>query len=104
MHNVSDELKELLTNAGTKLVVIDFFAVWCGPCKQIAPFIDELSKKYPNVVFAKVDVDNDSLTDALKEYDINCMPTFKFIKNKQVLETLEGANGSKIEEAVKKHA
>ncbi|KAJ3396221.1 Thioredoxin-2 [Lobulomyces angularis] len=40
-----------------KVVVVDFTATWCGPCKMVAPKFEEMSKKYPDAVFVKVDVD-----------------------------------------------
>lgn len=45
------------TIKGNALVVVDFFAVWCGPCRMIAPFMEELAAAHPNVKFIKVDVD-----------------------------------------------
>jgi len=43
-----------LAAAGSKAVVVDYFAVWCGPCKVIAPYYEELSKQFTDVVFLKV--------------------------------------------------
>lgn len=61
------------------LVLVDFFATWCGPCKMIAPYLDQLSQEYTGVKFIKVDVDQ--FNDLADEYDVTGMPTFIFIKN-----------------------
>merc|ERR1711994_1026486 len=74
-----DELNKELADAGRKLVVIDFYATWCGPCKMIAPKLEEMSKTKTNVVFLKVDVDE--AEDVAMEYNISAMPTFLFMKN-----------------------
>ena len=60
-------------------MVIDFYATWCGPCKMIAPQIEEMSNTMDNIVFLKVDVDE--AEDVAQEYNITAMPTFLFIKN-----------------------
>ncbi|RXM98838.1 Thioredoxin [Acipenser ruthenus] len=52
-----DQFDKALKNAGSKLVIVDFTATWCGPCKSISPFFDALAEKYKDVVFLKVDVD-----------------------------------------------
>ncbi|KAJ1500762.1 Thioredoxin-2 [Coelomomyces lativittatus] len=84
------------------LVVVDFYAVWCGPCKMIAPKLEELSTKYTNVTFLKVDVDE--LQELATEYSITAMPTFILFKNESQLEVIVGSNVAKLEEAIKKHA
>jgi thioredoxin 1 len=97
----SDDLKTKLKEAGNSLVVIDFFAVWCGPCKIIGPRIEELSKELKDVIFLKVDVDE--CEDIAAEYEISSMPTFIFIKEGNVLETFSGANYDKLKNTVQKH-
>merc|ERR1712018_838112 len=104
VHQCSDlnDLNAQLEAAGGKLVVIDFFATWCGPCKMIAPKIVEMDAEMNNVVFLKVDVDE--AEDAAQEYNIQAMPTFLFIKNKQKVADLCGANVDKLKELIKTHA
>ncbi|CAM9275162.1 unnamed protein product [Choristocarpus tenellus] len=91
-------LNAALAAAGDKLVVIDFHATWCGPCRRIAPFIQTLANSTPEVVFLKVDVDNNS--EAAQKYEIEAMPTFLFIKGGEVLEKVMGASEEKIGAAI----
>ncbi|KAF0976929.1 hypothetical protein FDP41_004224 [Naegleria fowleri] len=94
------ELKDKIKNHNG-LVVIDFFAEWCGPCKRIAPKIEEWSKKYPTVLFLKVDVDvND---EAASEYAVEAMPTFVFVKNGSKIETVVGANETALVNLIEKN-
>jgi len=72
------------------LVVIDFSATWCRPCKEIAPDYDKLATRFTNWVFTKVDVD--LVPDATELYQVTCMPTFVFVRNGQVVGRVEGAN------------
>ncbi|MGI6073725.1 MAG: thioredoxin [Fermentimonas sp.] len=76
-----------------KLVVIDFWAEWCGPCKMVGPIIDEIAEEYKDkIVVGKVDVDNNDETTA--KYGIRNIPTVLFIKNGEIVDKVVGA-GSK---------
>ncbi|XP_019951392.1 thioredoxin b [Paralichthys olivaceus] len=96
-----DDFRKQLKDAGDKLVVVDFTATWCGPCKMIGPYFVELSNEYPNVVFLKVDVDE--AEDVSSSCDIKCMPTFVFFKNGEKVDDFAGANREKLLELLKKH-
>ncbi|XP_062373196.1 thioredoxin [Sardina pilchardus] len=96
-----DSFHKALSEAGGKLVVVDFTATWCGPCQSIAPFYESLSQKYTDAVFLKVDVDDSQ--DVAQECDIKCMPTFHFYKNGQKVDEFSGSNREKLEEKVTKH-
>merc|ERR1712137_1150969 len=81
---------------GDKPVVVDFTATWCGPCKAIAPFFEELAGKYPDIVFVKVDVDD--CDDVAAKCGISAMPTFhKYAKGAKVKEVV-GASKDKLVE------
>lgn len=81
------ESKLLVNN--DKLVILDFYATWCGPCKQMNPILKELEKKYNGRVdFYKIDVDKNQLDDLLS---VSSIPTYLFIKNSNNLEQTEGA-------------
>lgn len=87
--------------AGTRLVVVDFTATWCGPCQRIAPFFEELARRYPRAVFIKVDVDHCQETAASN--GVSAMPTFIFFRNKAKIDRLQGGNPEALEQKVKQH-
>ncbi|KAK7096274.1 thioredoxin-like protein 1 [Littorina saxatilis] len=89
-----------LTNAGTKLVVVDFFATWCGPCRQIAPKFAEFGVAYPKALFLKVDVDQ--CPETAQGQGVTAMPTFIFYRNKVKIDMLRGADPAALEEKIKK--
>lgn len=105
VHVTSEESFRQLTASGG-LVCVDFFATWCGPCKQIAPFFAILAQKYAHRVrFLKVDVDK--LRSVAATYNIKAMPTFKLLLNGRVLGEVKGADPSGLEAMIKanlKHA
>ena len=61
------------------LVVIDFYADWCGPCKLMAPVIHELEAQYPNVKFCKVNVDSEP--ELARMFKIQSIPTVALVKD-----------------------
>lgn len=71
-------------------VLVDFWATWCGPCKMIAPILEELAKEYvKKIKIGKLDVDeNPKITS---QYGIMSIPTLMFFKKGQVIEQLVGA-------------
>ncbi|KAG0037026.1 hypothetical protein BGZ82_003274 [Podila clonocystis] len=95
------ELNSQLTAAGSKLVVVDFFATWCGPCKTLAPILEGLEKKHSSTVFAKVDVDQ--AQDCAEHYQVTAMPTILFFKQKAEVGRVVGANTGEIQALIKKH-
>lgn len=96
----NDNLNGELTSAADKVVLVDFFATWCGPCKQIAPFIEQLSCQYPNAVFLKADVEK--CTSEAAKYSIKAMPTFVFFQHGKEVARLQGATKDPIEQTLKK--
>lgn len=70
-------------------VFVDFFAEWCGPCKMMAPFVDEFAESYEGkVLIVKVDVDQ--AMDTAQEYGIMSIPTFISFKDGKVVDSATG--------------
>ncbi|KAI9321947.1 Thioredoxin, Trx1 [Zopfochytrium polystomum] len=95
----ADEYHSALKKGG--VVVVDFTASWCGPCKMVAPLYAELAEKYAgSAIFLKVDVDD--FQDISQEAGITAMPTFICYNDGKAVETVVGANIAKVEAMVKK--
>ncbi|XP_041077379.1 thioredoxin-like [Polyodon spathula] len=95
------DFEEALRDAGSKLVIVDFTATWCGPCKMISPIFESLAEQHKDVVFLKVDVDD--AQDVAEMCNVSSMPTFQFFKNGQMVEEFSGANKDKLQETLLKH-
>ena len=74
-----------------ELLLVDFWAEWCGPCKSMHPIFSRMAKKYKSVRFARVNVDN--AQDIAMRYGVQSIPTFIMFKNGEVVNTMVGAVG-----------
>ncbi|KAF5585884.1 37S ribosomal Rsm22 [Fusarium pseudocircinatum] len=91
--NVASESEWSSLLSGTNVVIADFYADWCGPCKMIAPTFEALAKEHSRpkkVAFAKVNVDTQS--GIARAQGVSAMPTFKIFHNGTCIETIKGAN------------
>ena len=94
------QFMSIAKNPQGKLVFCDFYADWCGPCKNIAPFIHDKARKEPNIIFIQVNVDNqDSISNY---YKIKGLPTFIMLKNGKEIARGSGASTSLVEDLIKK--
>ena len=81
--NFSDILKS------EKTVLLDFYADWCGPCKMMAPIVDEIAAENPQYLVGKINVDNEP--ELANEFAVMSIPTLVVIKNGQIVNQSAGA-------------
>ncbi len=83
----SDNFEQIISS--DKLVIIDFWATWCGPCRALSPIMDELSEEYKDeVVIAKCETDENG--DIAAQFGVRNIPMLVFMKNGEVMDTLVG--------------
>ena len=84
----SKEFKEVIKEGK---VVVDLFATWCGPCKMLAPVLDEISEEITTTKFFKIDVDDNE--DVAREYKVMSIPTVLVFENGNLINTIVGLRG-----------
>ena len=89
MKELTDAIFEKEVLKAENLVMVDFWAPWCGPCKMTGPIIEQLAEEVKNVKFAKVDVDQNQ--ELSSQYQIFSIPTFLVFKDGQVVNQFVGA-------------
>ncbi|CAI4224357.1 unnamed protein product [Auanema sp. JU1783] len=96
-----DAFDDILSKNKGKLIVVDFYATWCGPCKQMAPKFARLSEEHTDVLFLKIDVDE--CEDIVSKYDIKVMPTFVFVRDGAQIDIVEGSVEDQLKTKILKH-
>ena len=89
MENVTGEVVEQLLS-GDQVVLVDYFAKWCGPCKMLMPRLASLAAEYPSAKFVSVDVD-ENMDHAIK-MEIRSVPTVMIYKGSELINRSSGAN------------
>jgi thioredoxin 1 len=101
----TEEQLEELTSNKNNLIVIDFHAKWCKPCKVFGKFYNEYVDSFTksnNVSFCKLDIETDDLQDFCEENEIESIPCLMFLKGDNILEKYVGGNPSKFKSIMDK--
>lgn len=88
LHINHESFEKIIAQDG-KTVLVDFWATWCGPCRMIAPVLEEVAKECPDVTVCKVDVDEER--DLALEYGVSSIPTLLVFRDGKVVNQSIGA-------------
>lgn len=85
--HIENNFKDVVLDSKT-LVLVDFYATWCGPCQMLSPVLEEISAENSDFEIVKVDVDKNH--ELARNYKIMAVPTMMIFKNGEVVDKIEG--------------
>ncbi|EDV91868.1 thioredoxin-1 [Drosophila grimshawi] len=97
-----NDFHKRLCDADDKIVVLDFYATWCGPCKDIEKLVKSLARQYASkAIVLKINVDK--YDELVEKYKVRNMPTFVFLKGNRSMGKVIGADDHKLTHMMAKH-
>ncbi|KAI5777170.1 hypothetical protein EDC01DRAFT_698636 [Geopyxis carbonaria] len=96
-----EEYEKAMEESREKLVIIDCWAEWCGPCRSIAPVYSSLAADHPEAAFYKLDID--AAPQVAEELNVRSMPTFMFFRGGSSVDQVVGANPRALRVTIEKN-
>ncbi|XP_013106655.2 thioredoxin-2-like [Stomoxys calcitrans] len=98
-----DDFESIISEAGDRVVMFEFFAAWCGPCKILTTKLMDMAEVYKGkLLIVKIDVDE--FEDMAVEHNVTAMPTFLIMQHKKLLKQFASSNAESLQETVETYA
>ncbi|TGZ66224.1 hypothetical protein CRM22_005449 [Opisthorchis felineus] len=97
-HGVTVDFHSCIEEKKNCLIVVEFYADWCPSCRLISPIFANMEAEFPDVVFFKINADNNE--ELVKEYDITSLPTFIFMRDGKVIREISGSDEQALRDAI----
>jgi len=96
----AEQLSQLLKENSSKLVILDFYTEWCGPCRRLAPELEKIHNSHDNVMVVKANAEDDELEALVNKYNVRAFPTLILFHENKVVDNFAGADLTRIMAAV----